>query len=279
MIETEFQAGNTTLAALDNGGAGPVIIGLHGFLDNAASLAPLAPYLHNFRFIALDLAGHGLSGHRPHGAYYNQADYLQDLYALIDAQKWEQVILLGHSLGGILATLYAGLFPEQISGVVSIDACGPLTQPAETSQSQMRDSIINRHQKSRNRLRVVDLDVAVEARCAITDIHEGHARDILKRNLTQDAGGHCFWSSDPKLRTKSTLRLTDEQAQNIMQAITCPVWFGSASSSFKEVDKMYAIRSSWFRNSQLVCFEGGHHIHMEKPDDVGRAIREFVEQL
>ena len=94
MIETEFNIGALHLAALDNQGAGKVVLGLHGYLDNAESLRLLAPYLQTHRFIALDLAGHGRSGHRALGAHYNQADYLQDLYALIESQEWEEVCCL-----------------------------------------------------------------------------------------------------------------------------------------------------------------------------------------
>ena len=74
MIETEFNIGNLTLAALDNQGGGKVVSGLHGFLDNAESLRLLAPYLQTHRFVAIDLAGHGRSGHRAAGGPYNQAD-------------------------------------------------------------------------------------------------------------------------------------------------------------------------------------------------------------
>ena len=60
MIETEFNIGNLNLAALDNQGSGSVVIGLHGYLDNAESLRLLAPYLQTHRFVAIDLAGHCL---------------------------------------------------------------------------------------------------------------------------------------------------------------------------------------------------------------------------
>lgn len=279
MIETEFSAGNLQLAALENQGAGTVVIGLHGFLDNAESLRLLAPYLQTHRFIALDLAGHGRSSHRPIGSHYNQADYLQDLHALIESQDWEHVILLGHSMGGILATLYAGLFPEKVKGVISIDACGPLTMEASTTQKQMREALISRHSKQRNQLKVVDIDNAVKARCTISDIPEIHAREILTRNLTQDAGGHHFWSSDPRLRTKSVLRLTEEQAENIMNAIDCPILFIGASNSFKTLGSVYEKRQSWFNNAHFEQLTGGHHIHMEKTDEVGMLIRQFVEQM
>ncbi len=279
MNETEFQLGDVKLAALDNQGAGTVVIGLHGFLDNAASLAPLAPYLQNYRFIALDLAGHGHSSHRPAGAHYHQADFLQDLYALITENEFTDVILLGHSLGGILATMYAAAFPEQIKAVISIDACGPLTKSADSSAEQLRESIQSRFKKRKNRLHIVDLDDAVRARCAVSDIDEFDARVILSRNLTQDASGHCFWSSDPKLRTKSSLRLTEEQAEALMRDIKCPVWFAAATNSFKKVPEVYETRKEWFDSSVCEVFEGGHHIHMEQTDEVGRAIRQFVEQL
>lgn len=279
MIETAFSLGNTTLSALDNQGSGRVIIGLHGFLDNAASLAPLAPYLRDSRFIAVDLPGHGRSFHRPHGAHYHQMDYLQDIYTFIQKQGFEHVIMLGHSLGGVLATLYAAVFPEQVTGVVSIDACGPLTMAESSSAEQINASIRSRYKKVRNKLQVVNLNDAVKARCAITDIQAEHARLIIERNLTQDASGHCFWASDPKLRTRSTLRLTEAQAEALMRNINCPVWIGAASKSFKEINALYKNRKTWFSNSQRHTFEGGHHIHMEKTDEVGSSIRQFVEQL
>ncbi|QDG38982.1 alpha/beta hydrolase [Alteromonas mediterranea] len=279
MIETEFNIGNLNLAALDNQGSGSVVIGLHGYLDNAESLRLLAPYLQTHRFVAIDLAGHGRSGHRTAGAHYNQTDYLQDLYALIESQGWDEVILLGHSLGGILASLFAALFPEKVSAVISIDACGPLTEDEDTSVAQMRDAILSRHAKSRNKLRVVELEDAVKARCKISDIPEAHARSILSRNLTQDAGGHCFWSSDPKLRTKSMLRLTEKQAEALMRAIVCPILFIGASNSFKNLETLFPKRKAWFLNAQYEQFVGGHHIHMENTDDIGVLIRQFVEQL
>ncbi|BFT29825.1 alpha/beta hydrolase [Alteromonas sp. D210916BOD_24] len=279
MLETVFNLGSVQLAALDNQGSGRVVIGLHGYLDNAESLRLLSPYLQSCRFIAIDLAGHGRSSHRPVETHYNQADYLQDLYTLVEENEWQEVILVGHSLGGILATMFAALFPDKVLGVVSIDACGPLTLPEDTTTKQMREALISRHGKRRNQMRTVNLEEAVNARCKISDIPAEHARTILKRNLTQDAGGHQFWSSDPKLRTKSILRLTEKQAENLMKSITCPVLFIGASNSFKNLAEVFPVRASWFKNAQYEHLIGGHHIHMENTDDVGLLIRQFVGQL
>ncbi|NDV91953.1 alpha/beta fold hydrolase [Alteromonas sp. 345S023] len=276
MNDVRLDAGHITLAALDNQGSGPVILGLHGFLDNAESLRGLAPYLNAFRFIALDLAGHGRSDHRPQGSHYNQADYLQDLHGLIERQQWQSVILIGHSMGGILASLYAALFPEKVTAVISIDACGPLTLDATTTQRQMRDAIVSRHGKQHTKRRKVNLDDAVTARCRVSDIAPNHARSILSRNIVQEIDGDYYWCSDAKVRTKSIVRLTENQAENLMQAINCPILFIGASKSFKRLDDAFARRRGWFKNAQYAAFEGGHHIHMEKSDEIGTLIQRFV---
>lgn len=279
MIEFEATAGPLKLAGLDNQGSGQVVIGLHGYLDNAESLRVVAPYLSSCRYIAIDLAGHGRSSHRPVGTHYNQADYLQDLHGLIESEGWDNVILIGHSLGGILVTMYAALFPEKVKAVVSIDACGPLTESEETTQQQMRNALISRQGKSSSHRRTVNLDDAVKARCKISDMTADHARQILMRNMITEADGNTYWCSDPKLRTKSTLRLTEKQAQTLMESVTCPILFIGASRSFKNLPHVYEQRAHWFESAQYEQFVGGHHIHMENSEDVGRLICQFVEQM
>ena len=58
---------------------GAPVLALHGWLDNAASFARLAPRLAGLRIVALDFAGHGHSEHRPAGAGYALWDYAYDV--------------------------------------------------------------------------------------------------------------------------------------------------------------------------------------------------------
>jgi pimeloyl-ACP methyl ester carboxylesterase len=257
------------------------VLALHGFLDNAASMACLAPAMSQFQYIAIDLPGHGLSDHRAPGAHYNQMDYIQDLHELVMSEEWQDIVIVGHSMGGILASIYAAVFPERVKGIAMIDACGPLTLPPETSSEQLRASILSRMPKPgrTGSAREVDLDAAVAARCKMSDITAEHAATILRRNITVGENGLSGWRSDPRLRTKSTLRLTESQAQNIMQAIQCPVWIGGASDSFKKMETAYAERKSWLKNSRFELFSGGHHFHMVNPSAVSSAICRFVEEM
>ncbi|NVK56504.1 MAG: alpha/beta hydrolase [Alteromonadaceae bacterium] len=283
MRHCEFLLSGGSLRGLTNGGSGPIVLGLHGFLDNAASLACLAPAFQHYQFIALDLPGHGKSYHRPAGAHYNQLDYVQDIHELVLSQGWQNVFIVGHSLGGILASIYAAVFPEYVSGIASIDACGPLTLEPDTTTEQINASLLSRLPKVGNNTgaspRIVNLESAIKARCQTTDTREAHARLILTRNIKPLDSGEHTWSSDPRLRTKSTLRLTAQQAENIMRNIKCPVWIGGASDSFKQLESVYASRKAWLKNSRFELFSGGHHFHMVDPGAVGASICQFVEQM
>lgn len=254
---------------------GETVLALHGFLDNAESMRCLASGFDEYRYIAIDLIGHGRSSHRPVGANYNQIDYIQDLYQLIEQYELAPVTLVGHSLGGILSTIYAAIFPEHVKAVISVDACGPLTMPAETSVEQIQASIKSRVKKT-NGLQPLDVEQLVAARCKTTDIQADHARQILLRNVKTNDTGHTVWSSDPKLRTKSSLRMTEAQAEAIFRNISCPVLFIGASSSFKLVEKTYYVRSEWLTQSDFVSLEGGHHIHMEQTQGCVDVIKRFL---
>jgi pimeloyl-ACP methyl ester carboxylesterase len=101
----------------------PLVL-LHGFGNDARvydDLAPeVAPY---YRTLAVDLRGHGDSGHDPE-ARYDYEYHVRDLEQVTAALGIERFVLLGHSLGGRIATLFAGAHPERMAGLVLVDS-GP----------------------------------------------------------------------------------------------------------------------------------------------------------
>ena len=97
MHEVTYQIDPISIAGISNQQLGkPLIIALHGWLDNANSIVPLMPYLMDYHVIALDWAGHGHSDHRPSGMEYLQMDYVDDLNQLIETNEWHGAILFGH---------------------------------------------------------------------------------------------------------------------------------------------------------------------------------------
>ncbi|MGV2829652.1 alpha/beta fold hydrolase [Myxosarcina sp. GI1(2024)] len=99
-------------------GRGYPILCLHGHPGSAASMSVFTNYLaRQYRTIAPDLRGYGRSRVRGN---FNMADHLSDLQALLDRDKINRCLLLGWSLGGILALELALASPERFSGLILI---------------------------------------------------------------------------------------------------------------------------------------------------------------
>jgi pimeloyl-ACP methyl ester carboxylesterase len=110
------------LHCLDHSGGGPPLVLMPGLTANAHSFdglidAGLNPSL---RVLALDLRGRGLSDKPVSG--YGIADHAADVIGLLDALELPQVILGGHSFGGLLTIYLAAHHPERFSKLVVIDA-------------------------------------------------------------------------------------------------------------------------------------------------------------
>ncbi len=105
--------------------AGPKLLAVHGWLDNAASFAPLAPHFADHDLVAIDLPGHGRSSHRAPGAWYHFIDYCSDVLAVADALGWPHFALLGHSLGGAVSSMLAAALPERIERLIYLTAFLP----------------------------------------------------------------------------------------------------------------------------------------------------------
>ena len=92
---------------------------LHGLVDTLDIWKRLAPALEERgRVIRIDQRGHGASGAPP--GPYSRAQLASDVVAVLDAEGIDQTILVGHSMGGIVAMETALAYPERIAGLVLI---------------------------------------------------------------------------------------------------------------------------------------------------------------
>ena len=278
MMEERFLtlADGRRIALLDNGRQGkPLIVALHGWLDNGASFLPLAPHLAECHLVCVDLPGHGHSDHK--ATPYVFVDWLDDLHQIAQAAGWQRFVLLGHSLGALIASAYAGVFPEQIVRLILLEGLGPLSQPDEEVPAQLRRAILNR---SRTRERAssgfASLDEAVAARCKVADISPAAARLICERQL-EARDGRLHWRSDPRLRDLSPMRMSEGQALALIRAIRCPVLFIRGEQGFASLLAQWQLRHGAFERIERVVLAGNHHFHMENSADTAVCIEKFCQ--
>jgi pimeloyl-ACP methyl ester carboxylesterase len=258
----------------DNFGGTP-LLALHGWLDNAASFRPMAPLLPGYDLVALDMPGHGLSFHYPEDAEYSLFSTILDVLAAADALGWQQFALLGHSMGGAIASVLAAAAPERIERLFLIEALGPLAGSEDTTASRLRDAVTQRRALDGKRKRVfTDPELAVQARMytSITALDEASARLMIERGIRAVEGGF-EWSSDARLTLPTAVRMSEVQIQDCLRAIACPVTMLVA-----EPTPPYF--PPGLREARVVCvpqirsvsLPGSHHLHMTHPADVVTAL-------
>jgi pimeloyl-ACP methyl ester carboxylesterase len=267
----------------------PRLLALHGWLDNAASFDRLAPLLcEHFHIVALDLPGHGRSDHRPPGVWYHYVDYLGDVLQAADALGWERFGLLGHSLGGAVASVLAAACPQRVERLLLIEALGPLSAGPEQALAQLQRALSQRGDLADKALRVfASVDEAAQARAQASDLSLDVARVLVGRGIKPVergsvergtvAGGSVeggfVWSSDPRLTLASPQRYTEAQIQTILAGIRVPTRLVLAEPApvFLPEDLIRA-RIAQVPGIEVVRLPGHHHLHLEDPAPVAAAL-------
>ena len=289
MRELALETAIGTLAGLRCGRDGaPRVLALHGWLDNAASFVPLAPYLHDIDLVAIDLPGHGRSAHLPAGADYSFAGTIATVLDAADALGWEQFALLGHSMGAGIASMVAAACPQRVQRLVAIEALGALAEVPERTVARMREAIDAQRALRDKRLRVFpDIDSAVRARLHTSRVpgsglDEALVRLLVERGLravapTDHGPGGYAWSSDPRLTLPTLIRMTEAQVEDLVAGIECPTRaiFAEPAQPYLP-DDLRRRRVALLPHGELVVIPGGHHLHMQQPAEVAAAIGDFL---
>lgn len=256
----------------------PKALCLHGWLDNAASFVPLAPYLEDFDLLALDFAGHGLSSHRPESSRYYLPEHLYDVDAALDVLGWKNCHIIGHSMGGGIASGFAAALPERVNRLVLLDAIGILTLPTDQTAKQLRLSMKS-VSKTPSILRPYEsVEDAMRARQKDSELSDQAARLLCERSL-EHTGDYYQWRTDPRLNWRSPFLLTDQQTMDLLAAIKSPTLAITSPWATKYLsEEVLASRLAVIAKCRHIIEPGHHHFHMEQPHLVGEYINGFLNE-
>ena len=263
------------------GDRGPTVFLLHGFADAAATWDEVAPALaRNARVLAPDLRGFGHGARAPRGSYYHFADYIADLADLVAALSPDEPIsLVGHSMGGVVATLFAGTFPERVVRLANLEGLGPPDHDSDAGPVRMRTwidgvrALANRDESARGPMSLAD------ARRRLGTSHPRIAADVLDRKLpylVTDVVGGVRWLFDPLHRTTAPVPFFTSSFVAFARRITCPVLFVSGGEEgWHPADE--EARLAGFSSLSRVTLEGaGHMVHWTRPAELTRLLEDHL---
>ncbi|CBL45177.1 Alpha/beta hydrolase [gamma proteobacterium HdN1] len=256
----------------------PLIIALHGWLDNAASFRRLAPLLKDYSVLALDLAGHGRSDHRPVGVRYHLVDNVDDVMAVADLMGVSEYVIVAHSMSAGFSP-YLAAVDKRVRELVLIEGLGSQSNSAQSAVPTLLRAVQEQKRIPQTRMPLYPgYGEAVAARINVVGrVSEDAARLLCERGLVAVEGG-MTWSSDPRLRTTSALRFPEDFIHAFLGALEMPVLLLLGADSAFKVESFYKERIKKVKDLRVLTLAGNHHLHLEQ-DTVGRVAGEILRFL
>lgn len=252
---------------------GQPVIMLHGIRGYAQTFEGLAQALQpTMRVISFDQRGRGESDWDPSRNYYTDA-YVADLISLTEHLGLERFALLGHSMGGINAIVYAAQHPLRVTRLLIEDA-GPGV--FEGSPGAMRIQ----HELANTPAHFESWEVATEFMRALRPTVTEQARQQRLRNmLKQDASGGFTWQYDHA--GIAATRLAPDPARIVdlagfVKRLQCPTLvLRGGRSDYLQPEMAQAMCDANAKVRWTQVDDAGHYIHDDQPQAVAALAREF----
>ena len=265
------------------------LVMVHGWMDVAASYQFVVDALHEDRYvIAPDWRGYGLTEVPPTDNYWFP-DYLADLDLLIDHFSPEAPVdLVGHSMGGNVAMLYAGTRPQRIRRLVNLEGFGmPATRPSQAPGRLAKwiDEVKAYH-RGELALKSYSSAQGVAERLMKTNrrLSQGKAEWLAQHWARQEPDGqwHILGHAAHKIINANLYRV--EEVLEMFKAITAPVLAVEASDDSltgwwkgKYTLAEYHERLKAVSDIRIARIEdAGHMLHHDQPEQLAHFIEEFL---
>jgi len=254
-------ADSVSIAYETRGSGNTALVFVHGWCsDHTLWREQLADLANDYLVVAIDLPGHGNSGHTR--KEWSLSSFARDVKELVESLSLEQVVLIGHSMGGLISLEAARQLPERVIGIIGVDTIGDVESE---DQPVMMDRVI----------------------AAFEHDFEGTMNAFMPRLFSPTADSQLVrWAIEKSIQADSIMALAimrevftlDEK--RLLSSVDVPVRVIYAASgdsiesrSFVETNKKYA-------DFDAVFVQGvGHFLQLEKPNDINRHLRTFLSEM
>jgi pimeloyl-ACP methyl ester carboxylesterase len=261
----------------------PPLLLLHGGRDHCRNWDWVAADLRrDWHVLAPDLRGHGDSQWSPDGSY-TIAGYVYDLAQLIHQQELAPLTVLAHSLGGMIALRYAGIYPEAVRRLVAIEGLGasPRRQRkrAQRGIAERMQRWIEEQRGLSGRLprRYPSIEDALRRmQEANRHLSPEQALHLTQHGVNQNEDGTYSWKFDNYVRADPPYEMPLAEVETLWDRIACPTLlvYGRESWASNPAEDG---RIRHFRDARVVTVENaGHWVHHDRLDAFLGLVRAFL---
>ena len=264
----------------------PRLFMLHGWMDVSASFQFLVDALQGgWQVIAPDWRGYGLSAWGPADCYWFP-DYMGDLDRLLAHFEPDRpVTLIGHSMGGNIASMYAGVRPERVAHLINLEGFGMSRTEAAKAPARYAKWLAQLADKPGFRDYADFAELAGRMRSGNARLSEARALFLAQHWGRQNAAGRVELCSDPAHKLINPVSYQLEEAMACWRNVSAPVlWIDGAESKTMERMRINAgdheARKACFRQlSAHTVAAAGHMLHHDQPEQLAALIESFLRSV
>jgi pimeloyl-ACP methyl ester carboxylesterase len=258
----------------------PLVVLLHGSQDASATFQFVVDKFHGeYHFVAPDWRGHGESGWAPQGYWFH--DYLADLDTLLEhISPRAPVVAIAHSLGGNVLNTYAGVRPERVGKIVSLDGFGLREPDPGETPARLRTWLEHWRTGPEPSRAYASVEALAERLVkAHPKLPMDKAMYLAANTSRRSPDGGVLVAFDPKHRTPFAVSHRSAELFACLRAIEAPaLWLASdRPDRFQDEPGGWEARLALVRNLRYIKVANTtHNMHHDRPDEIARLIETFL---
>ena len=253
---------------------GKKLVFLHGLMGSGANWRSVAKsFQEEFEILLYDQRGHGRSRHM---ASYTPDDYSDDLLMILETFGWEQIHLVGHSMGGRNAFHFAHLHPERVDKLVIEDIT---PAPDEKSADRITRMINLVPVPFSTRKEAKDFFQNKFPKALLGNPQAQTLADYFYTNMVEKEDGTTSWRFDVDGIVQTIEAGRKAELWNEVESLSMPtLWMRGSESEDLPSDHFQRVLQSNSGIQGIEISPSGHWIHFDQPTQFVEAIQQFFSE-